>query len=127
MVRQNLSTGVRSITTPLSPPNWALLQRELLRIQAHAIELFYPHYFDKRGYQLCVPRWGGDDGPDDAAENMAGWTVLHSLGASDSVLDRYKTAWEGHIQQYTEAKTTEVPFAREGMYYKEFPVSLSWD
>ena len=22
--------------------------------------------FDERGYLLCVERWGGDDGPDDA-------------------------------------------------------------
>jgi hypothetical protein len=38
----------------------------------------------------------------------------------------YKTAWEGHLKQYTEAKTVEVPFARDGMYYREFPVTFDW-
>ena len=32
----------------------------------------------------------------------------------------------GHLEQYTEAKTTQVPFARDGMYYKEFPVMFDW-
>ena len=35
-------------------------------------------------------------------------------------------AWEGHLRQFTEAKTVEVPFARDGMYYKEFPVMFDW-
>ena len=38
----------------------------------------------------------------------------------------YKLGWEGHLLQYTEAKTVEVPLARDGMIYKEFPVSLDW-
>ena len=40
------------------------------------------------------------------------------------IRDRYKKAWEGHLRQYTLAKTTDVPFARDGMYYKEFPTSF---
>ena len=52
--------------------------------------------------------------------------MLHALGAPDTVLDLYKQGWEGHLRQYTEAKTVEVPFARDGMYYKEFPVMFDW-
>ena len=114
------------VDCPMTPPQWALLQRMLLRNEALACEAFFEHYFDERGYLLCVPRWGGDDGPDDAAENMLNWTMLHALGASDVVLELYKKGWEGHLRQYTEAKTTEVPFARDGMYYKEFPVTFDW-
>ena len=73
-----------------------------------------------------MPRWGGDDGPDDAAENILNWTMLHALGADDDILDLYKLGWEGHLQQYTEAKTIEVPMARDGMYFKEFPVMFDW-
>ena len=119
-------TPIISIDTPTPPPYWALLEWELIRNQTAAVKEFYAHYFDERGYLLCVPRWGGDDGPDDAAENLAGWTVLHALGAPDSVLDLYKQGWEGHLRQYTEAKTVEVPFARDGMYYKDFPVMFDW-
>jgi len=63
-----------SIETPMNPPLWALLERELLKQQTLAVKEFYNKYFDERGYLLCVPRWGGDDGPDDAAENMLNWT-----------------------------------------------------
>ena len=121
-----MKNGTLTVTSSMSPPHWALLQRELIRSQSVAIEAFYDKYFDDRGYLLCVPRWGGNDGPDDAAENLLNWTVLHALGAPDIVLDLYKKGWEGHLVQYTEAKTVEVPMGRDGMYYKEFPVMFDW-
>lgn len=117
---------VISVETPMSPPNWALLERELLRQNAVACREYFDKYFDERGWLLCVERWGGDDGPDDAIENCLDWPILHALGASDDVLRMYKQAWEGHLRQYTLAKTVEVPFARDGMYYKEFPVMMDW-
>ena len=64
--------------------------------------------------------------PDDAAENFLNWPILHALGSNDIVLDLYKKAWDGHLLQYTEAKTVEVPMGRDGMYFKEFPVMFDW-
>ncbi|MFN8708656.1 MAG: hypothetical protein ACK50J_18410, partial [Planctomyces sp.] len=110
----------------MSPPAWALMERELLRSQTAACREFFEKYFDERGFLLCVERWGGNDGPDDAPENVGDWPILHALGGSEEILQMYKKAWEGHLRQYTLAKTTEVPFARDGMYYKEFPVMMDW-
>ncbi|MBI81902.1 MAG: hypothetical protein CMJ81_01775 [Planctomycetaceae bacterium] len=111
---------------PQSPPSWALLERELLRANTIACEEYFARYFDERGFLLCVERWGGNDGPDDAIESLLHWPILHAAGASDSILQMCKQAWEGHLRQFTLAKTTEVPFARDGMYYKEFPVMFDW-
>lgn len=114
------------VNTPLSPPAWALLQRQLLDANAKACREFYAKYFDERGWLLCVERWGGNDGPDDAIENCTDWPILHALGGHDDVLKLYKKAWEGHLRQFTIAKTKDVDFARDGMYYKEFPVRFDW-
>jgi len=117
---------VLPIDAAMNPPGWALLQRELLKANTAGCRQFFTRYFDERGHLKCVERWGGDDGPDDAIENCANWPILHALGAPDEVLAMYKKAWEGHLRQFTAAKTTQVPFARDGMYYKEFPVMFDW-
>ena len=126
MTRQTTNETVIDVTTPVPAPRWALLERQLLDAQARAIEEFYARYFDERGYLLCVPRWSGDDGPDDALENVLNWTVLHALGADENILKLYKKALDGHFRQYTEAKTTEVELGREGMYYQEFHRCFDW-
>jgi hypothetical protein len=113
-------------TTPQPAPRWALLERQLLEAQSRACERFFARYFDERGYLLCVPRWSGDDGPDDALENLLNWPLLHALGGADRVLELYKHGLEGHFRQYTEAKTTEVELGRDGMYYQEFHACFDW-
>ena len=62
-----------SIQTPQSPPTWALLQRQLLKANAEACQEFFVKYFDEKGFLLCVERWGGDDGPDDAGLFSMRW------------------------------------------------------
>ena len=126
MARRTDRTARVEITTPRAAPHWALLERQLLEAQSDACERFYQRYFDERGYLLCVPRWSGDDGPDDALENVLNWTALYALGADERVLTLYKRALDGHFRQYSEARTTEVELGREGMYYKEFHACFDW-
>ncbi|MBT3342014.1 MAG: hypothetical protein HN712_11980 [Gemmatimonadetes bacterium] len=110
----------------MAPPAWALMEWELIRAQERACAEFFERYFDERGYLECIPRWGGNDGPDDAIENLVNWPVLYLLGGADQLRAMCELGWEGHLKQYTEAKTTAVPFARDGMYYREFPVMFDW-
>lgn len=126
MSRTTSRETVLDVTTPQAAPAWALLERQLLDAQARAVEQYYARYFDERGYLQVVPRWSGDDGPDDALENVLNWTLLHALGADDRVMELYKKALEGHLRQYTEAKTTEVELGRDGMYYQEFHACFDW-
>ncbi len=108
------------ITTPMSPPEWALLEREVLDASGKAIVKFYDQYFDERGYLLHVARWGALDGTDDAIENFKNWTILHALGASDQVLDLYKQGLEGIYRQYANVTTTATDVAKMGCFYREF-------
>lgn len=114
------------IRTPMSPPEWALLVQELLRANSRAVEEFAATYLDERGFLLHTPRWGTLDGPDDAIETFANWTLLYMLGGSDSVLQLFKKALEGHLRQYRELKTTTTEIARNGAYYKEFIPMSDW-
>jgi len=114
------------IDTRMDPPRWAVLERQLLAANVPACQEFFNKYFDDRGYLQCFVRWGANDGPDDAFENFNRWPELHALGASDEILRTYSKGHEGLLRQYTEARTTDVPIARQGMYYKEFIVQSDW-
>jgi hypothetical protein len=114
------------IRTHLDPPRWATLERQLLTDNVPACRDFFKKYFDDRGYLQCFVRWGANDGPDDAFENFNRWPELHALGAADEILQLYSKGHEGLLKQYTEAKTKDVPIARQGMYYKEFIVQSDW-
>lgn len=111
---------------PMTPPNWALLERQLLDSNSVACERFGNKYLDSKGYLLHTPRWGTLDGPDDAIETFYNWTLLYSLGASDNVLALYKKALEGHLQQYKEMRTVKTQLAKDGAYYKEFITQSDW-
>ena len=114
------------VDTPMAAPGWARLQRQILADNVPACREFFQKYYDSRGYLQAFLRWGANDGPDDAFENFNRWPELHALGASDEILQLYLKGWEGMTRQYSEAKTTEVPAGRAGMYVKDFSVQSDW-
>jgi len=115
-----------TIDKPMPPPAWALLERQLLQANSKACERFAAKYVDDRGYLLHTPRWGTLDGPDDAIETFYNWTLLHALGGSDSVLELYKKALEGHYKQYAQLRTKLTKLAENGAHYKEFITQSDW-
>jgi hypothetical protein len=114
------------IDTPMVPPAWALLERDLLKYNSLAVQEFARKFIDDRGYLLHTPRWGTLDGPDDAIETYWNWTLLHALGGSDAVLDLYKKGQEGHWRQYNELRTKLTTLAANGAYSKEFITQSDW-
>ena len=114
------------VDSRMPAPAWATLQRRLLAENVPACREFYQKYYDDRGYLQCFLRWGANDGPDDAFENFNRWPELHALGADDEILRLYLKGHEGMIRQYSEAKTTDVPAGRGGMYVKEFSAQSDW-
>jgi hypothetical protein len=129
-----LSAGLRTgaadvsvrVETRMDAPQWAVLERRLLAENVPACREFFDKYFDNRGYLQCFVRWGANDGPDDAFENFNRWPELHALGAADDIVRMYTKGHEGLLRQYSEARTTDVPIARQGMYHKEFIVQSDW-
>ena len=60
-----------TIATPMDPPEWALLERELLHAHTAACVKFFRRYFNQaNGWLETTERFGGDDGPDDSIENV---------------------------------------------------------
>ena len=115
------------ISAPMVAPEWALLERAVLDAHTAACEAFFTRYFDSNtGYFRAIERWGGDDGPDDAIENVNDWPQIYRLGGSERIRALYELAYEGHVRQFAAAKTKDVPFARQGMYFKDFPVMMDW-
>jgi hypothetical protein len=111
---------------PMAAPAWAVMQRRLLDANAEACEAFYAKYVDDRDRLTIFERWGANDGPDDAAEATNDWFLLHALGGSDRIATLASRFWDGHLKQFTAARTVDVPIARGGMYYREFPVQMDW-
>ena len=114
------------IDEPMPPPGWALMERQLLRANSDAVELFADRYIDERGYLLHTIRWGTLDGPDDAIETYFNWTLLHALGGSDSALKLFKKGLEGHLIQYNELRTKTTKIAENGAYHNEFITQSDW-
>jgi hypothetical protein len=115
-----------TISTPMAPPAWAMLERELIKHNSAACDRFAAKYLDERGYLLHTPRWGTLDGPDDAIETFNNWTLLYALGGSQSVLRNYKRALEGHYRQYGELRTKLTELAANGAYHKDFVTQSDW-
>jgi len=99
----------------MDPPEWALLERELLRQHTTACVKFFRRYFNQaNGWLETTERFGGDDGPDDAIENVNDWPHLYALGGDEVIREMYTKAYNGHVQQFMAAKTTDVPIGRLG-------------
>ena len=104
-MRTTAKEALIDIDTPVASPSWAVLERQLLDAQVRACAEFFARYFDERGYLLCVPA---------GAATTARTTRSRTPELDDAarprrrrrVLDALQAGWEGHLRQYTEARTT---------------------
>jgi hypothetical protein len=125
--------GLRTVDTtilvnkPMPTPAWALAERELLARTAEGAREWEDKYLDANGYLRGAPHFGIEDGPDDAVETIRNWPLAHALGGPDSLITLWQKAWEGHLDQYTQARDPSTTLARDGIYYKEFPVGYDWE
>ncbi len=106
------------ISSPMTPPAWANLERALLEENSRFFGKYAEKYINPNtGHMEIVEHWGGADGPDDAMENWYNCSLLYALGAPEETLHLFDFIWNGHIDQYTELE----------MYYREFITSFDWE
>ncbi len=115
-----------AIDTPMAAPRWAILQRQLIAMQAVAAHEFHDRYFDRQHRIEAFLRWGANDGPDDAIEHINDWPLLHAIGGDATILTLYRAVQEAHFRQYGRLRTSQVPMGRKGMYVRDFPPQIDW-
>jgi hypothetical protein len=115
------------INKPMPAPAWALAEREILALDGVAAEQWAAQYLDANGHVRGPAHFGIADGPDDAVETIRNWSLAYALGGPESLIELWSNAWEGHLDQYSQATDPSTALAKDGIYYKEFPVGYDWE
>src|SRR5262245_66481403 len=91
------------VATPMTPPRWAVLERQLLADNVPACREFFTKQFDDRGSLQVLVRRGANDGPEEASEEYSKWTEVHALGAIVETLRWSRSTREGLVGARTDA------------------------
>jgi len=101
----------------VAPPEWALLERHLIKTLNHAGIEFYNTYVAEDGSVRYKERYeGGMNSSDDLYEGFKGFSLHAALGGSEELNRLHKIAWEGITKQFT----------RYGQIYREFDSNWDW-
>ena len=110
-------TPVIDAAKPLSPPVWALKQRELLQLNTAFAREFEKAFLRADGYiQTDIEHGGGLSAPDDVMETLAKLPLLYCLGGDADTWRIWWKAWLGGIKQCTEM----------GLFKNEMVKHLDW-
>lgn len=102
--------------TPTTPPEWALLQRELIAEFERAAYFFVERYTAPDGTLPWRDSWIGLDGSDDPYEAFQGLPMLYLLGGGRELLDLAHREWEAVTRQWT----------AYGQIYREYDGHYDW-
>src|SRR6185437_9408301 len=91
-----------TVSTPMSPPRWALLERELFDVLNRAAIEFADRYCNEDGTLIWRDRWPGMDGSDDPYEGFMNMPLLYALGGSREVYERSRKIWDAITWQWTQ-------------------------
>lgn len=115
------------IDSAITPPAWALAQRELIRMNGAGAVLYADAFLDAQGFLPVTPGWGVGDGPDDLTENLRTWPIAHAVGGADTIISLWQRAWEGHLRQVGQTRVPQLEMARDGIFHQEFMSSYDWE
>ncbi|WP_162343731.1 hypothetical protein [Cyclobacterium salsum] len=102
--------------TPAPPPEWALLQRQLMDALYPAAMEFVEKYTYPDGSLIWRDEWPGMDGSDDGYESFYNFPLYYALGGPVEMDKLSRKLWEGVTRQFTEY----------GQIVNEFDAGYDW-
>lgn len=100
---ENATGKVKSIPyySPSPPPEWALLQRQLMKALYPAAMEFVNKYTRPDGTLIWRDEWPGMDGSDDGYESFYNFPLYYALGGPQEIDALSRKLWEGVTRQFT--------------------------
>ncbi len=105
-----------AITNRATPPEWALLEREIIAKLNAAAPEFVARYTRSDGSLIWHDEWPGMDGSDDPYEGFMYLALLYSMGGSEEVYQLAQKMWDAITVQWT----------KYGQIYREFDGYYDW-
>lgn len=99
-----------------TPPEWALMQRQLMQALYPAAIAFVNKYTDENGRLIWRDEWPGMDGSDDGYESFYNFPLYYALGGPEEIDSLSRKLWEEVTVQFTEY----------GQIYDEFDAGYDW-
>ncbi|WP_276358109.1 hypothetical protein [Cohnella caldifontis] len=104
------------VDAPFRPPEWAVLQQQLMDLLNRSAEEFVERYVQPDGTLLWRSAWPGMDGSDDPYEGFMNLALLYVLGGKRELYDHARKVFDGITWQWTEY----------GQIYREFDGYYDW-
>lgn len=104
------------VDTTLHAPEWALLQREIIRTLNEVAFEFTERYTRPDGTLVWREEWPGMDGSDDPYEGFMHFPLFYMLGGSKEIHELSRRLWDSITWQWTEY----------GQIHREFDGYYDW-
>jgi hypothetical protein len=115
------------VNKAMTAPAWAYSEQMLLRANADLVQAYAAARFDEKWHNKAPEEWGVANGPDDIPEGLRSWPLAYALGGPESIITTWSKFYEGHIEQYTNAKIPEIEMAKNGIYQKGMYTQFDWE
>ena len=102
--------------SPSPPPEWALLQRQMMEALYPAAMEFVAKYTNPDGSLIWRDEWPGMDGSDDGYESFYNFPLYYALGGPKEIDLLSRKLWEGVTKQFTDY----------GQIVDEFDAGYDW-
>ncbi len=118
--------GIISVTASVqeTPPEWAVMQRHLIRTIEKAAPVFLNRFTGRGGTLYNYGEW------DDVFEMFYNWSLFYAIGADEQIFEwairQYNVATRQGTILDSHKSTRESFFVREPSLYKEFSRAKDW-